>query len=1001
MPLVGRDEHRFAFVNSNMNDQDRLDLDAIKAIQTELKNRLADLDRRILKLESEGAVPPRESPARPPAAVPVSGAGPGPSQATRTRPTTGAVPPPLPASALATAAPSGSAVPVDTRASATPLETEEPTHIPKGGEPSPTPSFPTGSAPILPKPKPPPGSFEMRLGTYWLVRVGIVVLLTGLAFFGYFAYEHVVPRLGPAGKVTLLYLASAALLGLGQWFQRNQVKASLRNWGQVVFAGGLASVYFTTYAAHHFQNLQVIPSALWDGVMLMAWAGFMVWLADRKQSEVLALFGIGLAYYTSFVTDIGHFTLFSNLVLSGAALTFLIRNRWAALSYVSLVATYAGYFWWRFMVDGQPVWRTEELERFWDGNLFLLGYWLIFSVAWFVSKNERFVRHERLAFLSFNNAAFFTLITLSLLPGRRDWFWMFSLGYGAVLLGVTVLAKRLIPKEPVAWNLCLAKGLVLITVGFIAKFSGLHLGLLLAAQSVVLAVAGERLRLRVVRIGSGLVGLLALAWTVANVKAFDSEGLVLGTAVGAMLVFNSIWSARFEPEIVSAAHSGSALRSPALRLRTTWFAFLGLISWLVTTWRNAAPEWFPVLVTGEAVFLTLSIYPLRVRELAMLGQLFVALGQLNLAQQLAAREQAVTGWSPLLTLAGALFLLHWWQRQRRLDVEPHFRVGVQMVHAFGICAVTHFWVYPDQTPAWWMVWSGLLALGFTGYAAATRAWPLAVAGQLFLVSGALTLARQFLGDHPDWYLPLPLIASFGGLSYLGTRLWGRAAGPESQLKTSLAALGMAYRWIAFAMLLAWVNESIPDREQCWVLALLSLVCFAWAGRDPNHQPLWFSGLAIAFSFYRFYWGETSYLPVYAPNLLAVLALLGQERAARLRPERYPVPPPVHQGAILAGVLSLWFYMTHWVHLHWGGFYVTVSWSVLALALFLCGLAMRERLYRWLALGLLACALGRVVLFDVRKLETIYRVLSFMALGIVLMVLGFIYNKYQEKIRTWL
>ena len=51
--------------------------------------------------------------------------------------------------------------------------------------------------------------------------------------------------------------------------------------------------------------------------------------------------------------------------------------------------------------------------------------------------------------------------------------------------------------------------------------------------------------------------------------------------------------------------------------------------------------------------------------------------------------------------------------------------------------------------------------------------------------------------------------------------------------------------------------------------------------------------------------------------------------------------------------------------------------------------------------MLACALGRVVIFDVWKLETLYRILSFMALGIVLLVLGFIYNKYQEKIREWL
>ncbi|HMJ88211.1 MAG TPA: DUF2339 domain-containing protein, partial [Candidatus Acidoferrum sp.] len=52
-------------------------------------------------------------------------------------------------------------------------------------------------------------------------------------------------------------------------------------------------------------------------------------------------------------------------------------------------------------------------------------------------------------------------------------------------------------------------------------------------------------------------------------------------------------------------------------------------------------------------------------------------------------------------------------------------------------------------------------------------------------------------------------------------------------------------------------------------------------------------------------------------------------------------------------------------------------------------------------GILALAVARVFIFGVWKLETIYRILSFMALGVVLLTLGFIYNKYQERIRQWL
>ena len=139
-----------------------------------------------------------------------------------------------------------------------------------------------GAATVPPISKPAESrSFEMRLGTYWAPRIGIVVLLTGLVFFGNLAYEQYISRLGPAGKVLLLYCASALLLGAGWWWQRKAAKESLKNYAQVLFAGGLASLYFTTYAAHHIEQLRVIESPLLDGFLLLACAAFIVFHADQ------------------------------------------------------------------------------------------------------------------------------------------------------------------------------------------------------------------------------------------------------------------------------------------------------------------------------------------------------------------------------------------------------------------------------------------------------------------------------------------------------------------------------------------------------------------------------------------------------------------------------------------------------------------------------------------------------------------------------------------------
>ena len=67
-----------------------------------------------------------------------------------------------------------------------------------------------------------------------------------------------------------------------------------------------------------------------------------------------------------------------------------------------------------------------------------------------------------------------------------------------------------------------------------------------------------------------------------------------------------------------------------------------------------------------------------------------------------------------------------------------------------------------------------------------------------------------------------------------------------------------------------------------------------------------------------------------------------------------------------------------------------------------GLLLRERTYRLAGLALLALALGRLGVFDIWNLQDkIARSLSVLALGVVLLALGFIYNRYQDTIRKWL
>jgi hypothetical protein len=143
--------------------------------------------------------------------------------------------------------------------------------------------------------------------------------------------------------------------------------------------------------------------------------------------------------------------------------------------------------------------------------------------------------------------------------------------------------------------------------------------------------------------------------------------------------------------------------------------------------------------------------------------------------------------------------------------------------------------------------------------------------------------------------------------------------------------------------------------------------------------------------------------IFWPNLIPIVLVLALQYLTKLFPAHYRIESMWSNSMILVGGGSLWLFISRWVILENQGnhFFLTASWAALALIIFAMGLTLRERVYRWLGLGILGCSLARVFIFDIWKLTMGYRIVSFLALGISLLALGFFYNRFQEKIREWI
>ncbi len=73
-------------------------------------------------------------------------------------------------------------------------------------------------------------------------------------------------------------------------------------------------------------------------------------------------------------------------------------------------------------------------------------------------------------------------------------------------------------------------------------------------------------------------------------------------------------------------------------------------------------------------------------------------------------------------------------------------------------------------------------------------------------------------------------------------------------------------------------------------------------------------------------------------------------------------------------------------------YVSISWLGVALFYFLMSIAVKSKKYRWMALLTLVVTILYVIAVDLTKLEPMYRIISFIVVGIVLLTVSLVYTR---------
>ena len=76
--------------------------------------------------------------------------------------------------------------------------------------------------------------------------------------------------------------------------------------------------------------------------------------------------------------------------------------------------------------------------------------------------------------------------------------------------------------------------------------------------------------------------------------------------------------------------------------------------------------------------------------------------------------------------------------------------------------------------------------------------------------------------------------------------------------------------------------------------------------------------------------------------------------------------------------------------------LSLVWAVYGGVMLAIGMNRRSKLLRIMALALLGLTIFKVFLFDLSSLEKLYRIISFIVLGAILLAVSFLYQRYRQR-----
>lgn len=223
-----------------------------------------------------------------------------------------------------------------------------------------------------------------------------------------------------------------------------------------------------------------------------------------------------------------------------------------------------------------------------------------------------------------------------------------------------------------------------------------------------------------------------------------------------------------------------------------------------------------------------------------------------------------------------------------------------------------------------------------------------------------------------------------------------------------SGIPLVYSWAASGFLILILFLELIEDHAVWLSIILSVLALVYIMiSDPDKKEIRYQSIAISgILFLKVLLYDSWNLNGFNADdllsstrlfafLIAILTFYMISRHLEKNKDTLDKSEPAlddiysYAGTILAFMLVL---------IEMQEFWISIGWTILALIVMISGFSLRNKHLRMQGMIIFAITIVKVFLYDTRNLETIYRTVSYIVLGVILLLVSFIYTKYKGKLK---